>query len=59
MQIITYTCPNCGTIIAANVLESERIMKCPKSGCSNIVKFTDITGEEQEYVVENKEEFKL
>ncbi len=59
MQIITYTCPECGTIIAANVLESERIMKCPKAGCSNIVRFTDLTDEEQEYVVENKEEFEL
>lgn len=59
MRIITHTCPNCGTIVAANVLERERIMKCPRQGCSEVLSFEDLPDEEQEYFTENREQYEL
>lgn len=59
MRIITHTCPGCGTIVAANVLETERVMKCPRRGCSEILSFDDLKDEEQEYYLEHREDYKL
>ena len=42
MEITTLTCVNCGTIVAENVLEKERIMKCPSPGCDEILSFEDV-----------------
>lgn len=59
MRIITYTCPDCETIIAANVLESHRTMKCPGLNCENIVNFSDLTEEEQTYFLENIDQYSM
>lgn len=42
MQITTLTCPECGTIVAENVLEEERVMKCPYYECEEILSFEDL-----------------
>jgi len=42
MEITTLRCTNCGTIVAENVLETERIMKCPHFQCDEILSYEDI-----------------
>lgn len=59
MRIITTTCSECGTIVAANVLEQERVMKCPRRGCSEVLSFEDLDDEEQDYFLEHREEYKM
>lgn len=59
MRIITLTCPECGTIVAANVLESERVMKCPRLGCSEIISFDDLSEEEQNYFLTHRNQYEL
>ncbi|MDZ7746863.1 MAG: hypothetical protein U5K28_10245 [Halobacteriales archaeon] len=39
MRIITHTCPACGTVVAANELEDNRVMKCPGLGCEEVLEF--------------------
>ena len=52
MKIITLTCPECGTIVAANELEERRIMKCPGLECEAVLRFDDIEATDREYVLE-------
>jgi hypothetical protein len=52
MRIITDTCPNCGTIVAANVLEEERLMKCPGLDCEAILSFDDLPPDDRTYVID-------
>lgn len=59
MRIITYTCPDCQTIIAANVLENHRIMKCPGIECENTIRFDDLSDDEQRYFLENIEKYTI
>ena len=59
MQIITLTCPNCGTIIAGNVLEERRVMKCPSRNCETVLEFTDLNKSEQEHIVSNIEKYSI
>ena len=42
MRIITHSCPACGTVVAANELESNRVMKCPGLGCQEALRFEDL-----------------
>jgi hypothetical protein len=59
MRIITYTCPTCGTIVAANELESNRVMKCPGVGCQEVLRFEDLAEDEQGYFLENRERYQI
>ena len=59
MQIITHTCPSCGTIISANELEESRVMKCPCIECDEIVRFEDLPDEEREFFVSNREQYRI
>lgn len=59
MKIITYTCSDCGTIIAGNVLESRREMKCPGLECRRVLRFSDLPDEEASYIQSNRENFTL
>lgn len=59
MRIITLTCPNCGTILAANELEKRRVMKCPGLGCEEVLKFGDLSTEEQEFFLEHREQYRM
>lgn len=59
MRIITTSCPECGTVVAANELEARRVMKCPGLGCEHIFRFEDLTTEQREHVLTNLEQYRL
>ena len=59
MRIITYSCPDCGTVVAANELEDDRVMKCPREGCQAVLRFDDLTEEEQEFFLENRDQYQI
>lgn len=59
MYIITHTCESCGTIVAANELESQRVMKCPGLECESVLRFTDLSGADQKYFVKNREQYQI
>ena len=40
MRIDTTTCDDCGTVIAVNVLLTERMLNCPGLGCEAIHRLT-------------------
>jgi len=59
MRIITHTCPDCGTVVAANELESNRVMKCPGLDCQGVLRFEDLPAEDREFFVEHREQYHL
>jgi uncharacterized paraquat-inducible protein A len=59
MRIITHTCPDCGTIVAANELEDNRVMKCPREGCQEVLRFEDLSEEEQEFFLDNIDQYQI
>lgn len=59
MRIITSTCPKCGTVVAANELETRRVMKCPGLDCKYVLRFDDLDEAQRDYILENTEEFRL
>ena len=59
MRIITHVCPACGTVVAANELESRRVMKCPGLYCEEVHRFDDLEDEKREYFLENKDQYRL
>lgn len=59
MHIITHTCPNCGTIVAGNVLEAQRVMKCPGLHCEEVLRFEDLDEADQEHLVEHREKYRI
>lgn len=59
MRIITYTCSSCGTVVAANVLEKNRQMKCPGLGCENVIRFDDLPSEAHKYFMEHRDQYRL
>lgn len=59
MKIITHPCPNCGTIVAANELERRRVMKCPGLDCNEIHHFEDLSQENQEHFLENRDRYEI
>ncbi|QCC60458.1 hypothetical protein NP511_00460 [Natrinema thermotolerans] len=59
MRIITHTCTACGTVVSANELESNRVMKCPGLGCENVLRFTDLPEEERTFFLDHAEQYEL
>ena len=59
MRIITHTCPDCGTVVAANELESNRVMKCPGLDCQTVLRFDDLPDEACEHFIENHESYQI
>lgn len=57
MRIITHTCPSCGTIVAANELESRRVMHC--LGCEEVLRFSDLPEDDREYFLEHRERYRV
>jgi len=55
MRIITHTCSDCGTIVAGNVLEANRVMQCPGLDCEAILRFDSLPAESREYLESNHE----
>lgn len=58
MRIITTTCPECGTVVAANELEANRVMKCPGLGCEGVLRFADLTEDEREYFLDHRDQYR-
>ena len=59
MRIITHTCPVCGTIVAANELENNRVMKCPGLDCQQVLRFEDLSKDVREHFLENREQYQI
>jgi uncharacterized paraquat-inducible protein A len=59
MRIITLTCPACGTVVAANELESNRIMNCPGLDCQEVLRFEDLPEEAREHFLNNREQYQM
>jgi hypothetical protein len=59
MRIITHTCDACGTIVSANELESNRVMKCPGLNCQEVLRFDEIAKHEREYFLEHRERHQI
>lgn len=59
MKIITHTCPTCGTIVAANVLEEYRRMKCPRTGCQTVLDFDDLAQPDRDHFLDHRENYQL
>lgn len=59
MRIITHTCPGCGTVVAANVLEENRVVKCPRSGCNEVLRFEDLPDEDWEFFLDNRDQYQI
>lgn len=59
MQIITLSCLNCGTVVAANELEKHRVMKCPGLDCEEVLRFEDLSEEEREHFLEHREQYQM
>lgn len=59
MKIYTTTCPDCGTIVAANELESNRVQKCPGLNCQNVLRFEELPEETQEHILNHTEKYDI
>ena len=59
MRIITHSCPACGTVVAANELESNRVMKCPGLECQEALRFEDLPEEAAEHFLENRDSYQI
>lgn len=59
MRITTLTCPTCGTIVAMNVLEEERVMKCPGLECDEQLAFEQLPEAEREYFLEHAHQYRM
>jgi len=59
MRIIMHTCPTCGTVVAANELEANRVMKCPGLGCQEVLEFEDLPQDARDNFLENRERYQI
>lgn len=59
MRIITHVCPDCGTVVAANELETRRVMKCPGLDCEAVLRFSDLPEDDQEFFLANRDHYRL
>lgn len=59
MRIITLTCPSCGTVVAGNVLEDRRVLKCPGLECEQVLRFEDLPADDREHLVSNREKYTI
>ena len=59
MRIDTTTCQDCGTVIAVNVLLTERMLNCPGLGCEAIHRFDELPQEVQSHYEANRGRYRL
>lgn len=59
MRIVTTTCPDCGTVVAGNVLEEHRVVKCPRIDCENVLRFDDLPQSDRHHIRENKGRYQI
>lgn len=59
MRIITHACSDCGTVVAGNVLEDRRVMKCPRIDCEAVHRFTDLDETDRDHITANRDKYTL
>ena len=59
MRIITHTCPECGTVVAANELEANRVTKCPGLDCEHVLRFENLPGDARKHFLENRDRYEI
>ena len=59
MRIITHTCPTCGTVVAANELEDNRMMKCPGLDCQEVLRFEDLPENARDHFLDNWAQYQI
>ena len=59
MRVETYTCPDCGTVVAANVLERERRLRCPGRSCTNVLSFGELPADVREHYEANRDRYRM
>ena len=59
MRIITHACSDCGTIVAANDLEDNRVMKCPGLYCEAVLRFEELPADDRQFFLENREQYQI
>lgn len=59
MRIETLTCPDCGTIVAGNVLEADRVLQCPGLECERVLRFADLQEDVQEHYERNRGQYRM
>jgi len=59
MKIITLTCQSCGTVVAANELENERLMKCPGVDCDTVLEFGDLDEIDRTFFIEHRDDYQM
>lgn len=59
MKVYTLTCSDCGTVVAANELESNRVQKCPGRQCQNVLRFEDLPSEARDHIKNHAEKYDI
>lgn len=59
MRVETYTCPECGTVVAANVLERDRRLRCPGRDCDNVLSFDDLPEDVREHYERHPDRYRM
>jgi phage FluMu protein Com len=59
MKIYTLSCSDCGTVVAANELEANRVQKCPGLDCKSVLRFEDLSEEAQEHIQSHAEKYDI
>jgi hypothetical protein len=59
LRIITHRCENCGTIVAGNVLEANRTLKCPGLDCPRVHEFEELPEQDREYLLNQTETYSV
>lgn len=59
MRIFTHTCSDCGTVVAANELEENRVMKCPGLDCENVLRFEYLPEDAREHFLDHRDKYEI
>jgi len=59
MRVFTLTCPECGTVVAANEIEDRRVTKCPGLDCEEVLQWEDLPAEEREHFLAHREKYRM
>lgn len=59
MRIVTLTCSQCGTVVAANELEARRVTKCPGLSCDAVLRFEDLPRADREHFLEHRDRYSI
>lgn len=57
MLVLTLTCPDCGTVVAANELEDARVRKCPGLDCEAVLRWADLPEDDRAAFLERRERY--